>query len=98
MTKKDEEEIYFKVFPESSILEPGAKQEFFIKGVSSHSVKVSETLLCSGMVDKIASPLFEAQVFCKFDNPLLEYPGKISFVWDYNPEKSDKPGLQVSTT
>jgi hypothetical protein len=84
-SKSEEEPLYFRILPEKAILPYGSSQEFVVHGYSSFPQSVSEKIICHTVIDKISSVLFESEVKCKFDNPLLKFENPLVFTWNYAP-------------
>ena len=76
------------------MLNPGASQVFEAHGFSASPQRITERMVCSSMVDKISSVIFESDATCKFDNPLLKFENPLVFTWNYSP--GTVPGKQVS--
>jgi hypothetical protein len=93
LRQEEEESFIFTISPETVTLQPGASQKFTLKGFSPVPERVAERLYCNGVVDKVSNLLFESDVTCKFDDPLLQLPNNVAFVWNYKP--GSEPSRQV---
>jgi hypothetical protein len=86
-TKEQEEQIFFKIIPEKVVLQPGASQDYEVLGFSPFPQRISEKMLCHGVIEKISSVIFETQVTCQFDNPLLKFENPLVFSWNYTSQQ-----------
>eukprot|EP01116_Phalansterium_solitarium_P008376 TRINITY_DN2221_c1_g1_i5.p1 TRINITY_DN2221_c1_g1~~TRINITY_DN2221_c1_g1_i5.p1 ORF type:complete len:1262 (+),score=576.09 TRINITY_DN2221_c1_g1_i5:84-3869(+) len=83
MNNEKQLEIFFSITPERVDLPPGASATFTVRGLSTKPQAVAEKFVCTGVAEIVSVVLFDSDVLCCFDNPLLEFPSSLSFTWNY---------------
>jgi hypothetical protein len=71
-------------------MEPEAVQTFQLRGFSTKSMKITETLICTALIDKFSTAIYETEVSCEFHHPLLEFPRNVIFSWIYDERSSQR--------